>query len=108
MPTGGGNNDTRIWHGQTRVEDYEAHIEFLRERAISDYQSTPGFVKLVFLRTIKWDIGHFTLITFWENLEVIKSFVGEDYEKAKCYSEDKDFLLELEEKVTHYEVFAES
>ncbi len=32
----------------------------------------------------------------------------EEYEKAKYYPEDKDFLLKFEENVTHYEVFAES
>ena len=97
----------RIWHGRTRAEDYEAYTEFLKERAIPDYQSTKGFVRLVFLRNIRGDEGHFTLITFWENLEVIKHFAGEDYEKAKYYPEDQDYLLEFEEKVTHYEVFAQ-
>ncbi len=24
----------RIWHGRTRLEDYEAYTEFLKERAI--------------------------------------------------------------------------
>lgn len=41
------------------------------------------------------------------NLEVIKNFAGEDFEKAKYYPEDKKYLLEFEEKVIHYEVFAE-
>ncbi len=98
----------RIWHGRTRVEDYEAYTRFMKDRAIPDYQSTKGFVKLVFLRNISGDAGHFTLITFWESLEVIKNFAGEDFEKAKYYPEDKSYLLEFEEKVTHYEVFAES
>ncbi len=97
----------RIWHGRTKAEDYEAYTEFLKERAIPDYRETKGFVRLVFLRSIKGNEGHFTLITFWENLEVIKNFAGEEYEKAKYYPEDKDFLLEFEAKVTHYEVFAE-
>ena len=97
----------RIWHGKTKVEDYEAYTAFLKERAIPDYQGTPGFVKLFFLRNIQGNEGHFTLVTFWENLEVIKNFAGEDYEKAKYYPEDEDFLLEFEETVTHYEVFAE-
>ena len=97
----------RIWHGQTKAEDYETYTEFLKDRAIPDYRSTKGFVRLVFLRTIRENEGHFTLITFWESLEVIKNFAGEDYEKAKYYPEDKDFLLEFEERVTHYEVFAE-
>ncbi|MBW2149760.1 MAG: antibiotic biosynthesis monooxygenase [Deltaproteobacteria bacterium] len=98
----------RIWHGRTRAEDYEAYTEFLRDRAIPDYQSTKGFIRLTFLRNIRGNEGHFTLITFWENLEVIKNFAGEDYEKAKYYPEDDGFLLEFEENVVHYEVFAEA
>ena len=98
----------RIWHGRTKVEDYEAYTGFLKERAIPDYRKTKGFVRLIFLRNIIGNEGHFTLITFWENIEVIKNFAGEDYEKAKYYPEDKNFLLEFEEKVAHYELFAES
>jgi len=97
----------RIWHGRTKAEDYEAYTDFLRNKAIPDYQSTKGFIKLVFLRNTKEDERHFTLITFWEDLDAIKNFAGEDYEKAKYYPEDKDYLLEFEERVTHYEVFAE-
>ncbi len=97
----------RIWNGKTRIEDFEEYTEFMKSRAIPDYKKTKGFVKLTFLRNTNDDIGHFKLITFWENLEVIKNFAGEDFEKAKYYPEDEKFLLEFEEKVTHYEVFAE-
>ncbi len=97
----------RIWHGRTRVSDYEAYTEFLKVKAIPDYRNTNGFVKLVFLRNTRENVGHFTLVTFWENLEVIRNFAGEDIEKAKYYPEDDNFLLEFEEKVNHYEVFAE-
>ncbi len=98
----------RIWHGRTNIEDFESYTEFLKERAIPDYRDTPGFIKLVFLRNISEGAGHFTLITFWEDLDVVRNFAGEDFEKAKYYPEDRDFLLEFEEKVTHYEVFAEA
>ncbi len=97
----------RIWHGRTRAEDYDAYTEFLKQKAIPDYSGTPGFVRLVFLRRLEGDEGHFTLITFWESLDAIKNFAGEEYDKAKYYPEDKEFLLEFEEKVQHYEVFAE-
>ena len=96
----------RIWHGTTRKEDLEDYTTFMKVKAIPDYEKTTGFVKLTFLRRIENDIGHFTLITFWKNLEAIKNFAGEDYEKAKYYEEDKIYLLEFEEKVIHYEVFA--
>ena len=97
----------RIWHGKTRIVDYERYTEFMKAKAIPDYQKTDGFIKLTFLRTIEDNEGHFTLITFWKNLEVIKNFAGADFEKAKYYNEDKEFLLEFEEKVKHYEVFAD-
>ncbi len=97
----------RIWHGITEVFHYEAYTEFLKSTAIPDYQKTPGFVRLTFLRRIEEDVAHFELITFWEDLEVIKNFAGEDYEKAKYYPEDTDFLLEFEERVRHFEVFAD-
>ena len=97
----------RIWHGRTRAKDYEAYTTFLKERAIPDYSNTEGFIRLIFLRTLRNGEGHFTLITFWENIEAIKKFAGEEYEKAKYYPEDEDYLLEFEERVEHYEVFAE-
>ena len=96
----------RIWHGSTKAEEYEEYTFFMKSKAISDYKKTEGFVKLTFLRRIEGDIAHFNLITFWENLNVIKNFAGDDYEIAKYYSKDKEYLLEFEEKVIHYEVFA--
>ncbi len=97
----------RIWHGKTRIADYEQYTDFLKEVAIPDYEKTVGFMGLTFLRNIHEEAGHFTLITYWRNLEVIKNFAGEDFEKAKYYPEDDDFLLEFEEEVQHHEVFSE-
>ena len=97
----------RIWHGRTKADDFEAYTSFMKSVAIPDYQKTTGFVKLSFLRRIEGEIAHFTLITYWENLDVIKNFTGPDYEVAKYYPKDKTYLLEFEERVTHFEVFAE-
>ncbi len=97
----------RIWHGRTHASHYEEYSEFLRKVAIPDYSKTDGFVRLTFLRRLEGDVAHFTLITFWENLQVIRNFAGDDYEKAKYYPEDEHYLLEFEEKVVHYEVFAD-
>ena len=96
----------RIWHGKTSAPNFEAYTSLLKEIAIPDYMKTTGFRGLNFLRNIIGDEGHFNLITYWENLDVIKNFAGDDFEKAKYYPEDKDYLLEFEEKVQHFEVFA--
>ncbi len=96
----------RIWHGKTHIDKYEIYTEFVKRVAVPDYKSTPGFIDLRFLRNIQGSEGHFQLITYWADLNAIKRFAGEEYEKAKYYPEDSDFLLEFEEKVQHFEVFA--
>ena len=54
------------------------------------------------------EITHFITLTFWDSLDAIRGFAGEDVERAKYYPEDSDFLLEFEPKVVHYEVVGQS
>jgi len=96
-----------MWHGKTSSEYFEEYSTFIKERAIPDYQKTKGFVRLSFLRRLEGDVAHFQLLTYWENLEVIKGFAGDEYELAKYYPQDEKYLLEFEKRVVHYEVFAQ-
>jgi hypothetical protein len=43
-------------------------------------------------------------LTHWSDLEAIKGFAGAAVETAKYYPEDREFLLEPEPAVVHYEV----
>jgi len=97
----------RIWEGKTKVEDLDAYTKFMKDRAIPDYKNTRGFVKLTFLKRSDDKYAYFKLITFWKDLEVIKNFAGIDFEKAKYYPEDKNYLLDFPDKVIHYKVFSE-
>lgn len=97
----------RIWKGTTKIEHLEAYTRFMKIRAIPDYKKTKGCVKLIFLKRTDNEFAYFNLITFWKDFEVIENFAGADIEKAKYYDEDKNYLIDFPEKVTHYEVFAE-
>lgn len=97
----------RIWRGKTSIENYDAYSEFLIKTAIPDYKNSIGFKSLTFLRKKTGSEANFLLITYWENIEAIKSFAGKNFEKAKYYLEDKNYLLEFDENVIHYEVFKE-
>ena len=98
----------RIWHGRVPASKAKAYREFLNTRAISDYQSVEGNISVHILERKEGDITHFITLTFWKDLDSIKAFAGEDVDTAKYYSEDKDFLLEFEPKVVHYEVVGHS
>lgn len=48
--------------------------------------------------------AEFLLISLWDSMEAIKLFAGPDADKAVYYPEDKEYLLELEPRVAHYDV----
>ena len=97
----------RIWHGRTSSGKAAAYLRFLRERAIPDYRATPGNISAMVLQRHEGDVTHFITFSVWESLDAIRGFAGDDIEKARYYDEDKDFLLELEPHVTHYEAWEE-
>ena len=96
----------RIWHGVTdaaRAEEYAAYLERTGAR---ECRATQGNRGVYVLRRIKGDRAEFTFISLWDSFDAIRRFAGEDYEKAHYYPEDRDFLVELEPFVDHYEVLA--
>jgi heme-degrading monooxygenase HmoA len=97
-----------MWHGRVPISKAKAYREFLNTRAIPDYRSVEGNISVHILERNEGDITHFITLTFWRDMESIKAFAGEDVEVAKYYPEDKDFLLEFEPKVVHYEVVGQS
>ncbi|MCI0706580.1 MAG: antibiotic biosynthesis monooxygenase [Ignavibacteriae bacterium] len=94
----------RMWRGRVPAAKADSYNEYLKKTGFADYQATPGNKGVLALRRIKGDEAEFLLITLWDSYESIKKFAGEDYEKARYYAEDKDFLLEFEEHVSHFEV----
>ena len=98
----------RMWHGRVPASKAGAYRQFLNGRAIPDYRSVPGNISVQVLERQEGDITHFITLTFWDNLESIRAFAGDDLEKAKYYPEDADFLLEYEPRVVHYEVVGRS
>jgi heme-degrading monooxygenase HmoA len=98
----------RIWTGNTDIIHLETYSEFLKHVAIPDYENTPGFRGLMFLRNHDDIQAHFKLITYWEDINAIKNFTGPEFKKAKYYPEDKNFLLHFNEEAEHYEVFVKT
>ncbi|HXD12358.1 MAG TPA: hypothetical protein VN653_19965, partial [Anaerolineales bacterium] len=99
---------TRMWHGRVPTSKAKAYRDFLNARAIPDYQSVAGNLSVHTLERTEGEITHFISLTFWQDLDSIRAFAGEDLETAKYYPEDQDFLLEFEPNVVHYEVVGHS
>lgn len=96
---------TRIWHGITKAHHAEEYRKYVEETGMKEYRTIKGNLSAKMLRRIEGDQCHFYTVTEWDSYESIVRFAGKDYEKAKYYPDDSKYLLEFEEKVTHYETF---
>jgi heme-degrading monooxygenase HmoA len=94
----------RSWHGSVPSAKANDYHQYLLATGLKDYAAVKGNRGVVLLKREEENITHFQTLTFWNSIEDIKEFAGEDYEKARYYPEDKDYLLEFELLVTHFEV----
>jgi len=97
---------TRIWHGKTKKEDADIYLQYVIDTGIKDYLKSEGNLNVQIWQMDEEDITHILTVTNWNDLDSIKGFAGNDFEKAKYYPEDETYLLELEEKVKHYKTFS--
>jgi len=98
----------RMWHGRVKTSKAGAYRGFLNERAIPDYQTAPGNISVHILERQDGEVTHFLTLTFWQSMDAIAGFAGDNPEVAKYYPEDQDFLIEFEPTVVHYEVVGHS
>lgn len=96
----------RMWHGRTAAERADEYQRFLEQRAIPDYRRIEGNRHAAVFRRDEGDVTHFVTFTIWDSFEAIRAFAGDDIDLAKYYDEDREFLLEFEPNVVHYELAA--
>jgi heme-degrading monooxygenase HmoA len=94
----------RMWHGMVPKAKASEYLDYMRTVAIPDYRSIPGNRGAWSLHREDGDVVHFQMLSFWDDIEAIKAFAGEDFKLAKYYDFDREFLIELEPHVLHYEL----
>jgi heme-degrading monooxygenase HmoA len=94
----------RIWRGAVRREDADAYGKYIEDTGLAGYVETPGNRGAWLLRRDEGDRTEFITFTFWESLDAVRSFAGDDVEAAVYYPEDDRYLIERDGRVKHYEV----
>lgn len=94
----------RTWRGATKAEDAEAYLEYLHQTGFAEFRKVPGNRGAMGFRRIVGDRAEFIVLSLWESEDAIRQFAGEDIERAVFYPEDDRFLIERENRVSHYEV----
>jgi heme-degrading monooxygenase HmoA len=94
----------RMWRGWTRREDSDAYTAYVEETGIAAYRATAGNRGAWILRRDDGDRTEFVTLTFWDSLDAVRGFAGDDVEQAVFYPEDDRFLVDRETTVTHWHV----
>lgn len=94
----------RMWHGRTPADKADRYVDYLEQTGLKEYRETPGNQGVQILRRVNGGVATFLLVTWWDSYDAIRAFAGDDIERPVYYPEDKEFLLELEDHVDHYEL----
>lgn len=94
----------RIWRGWAapqRADDYQRHYETeVREHLTA----VGGFRGAQLLRREEGEEIAFTSITWFADLDAVRGFAGDDYERAVIEDAARAALSRWDERVSHHEV----
>jgi len=97
----------RIWRGRTLASKADEYERYLNANGVAKIRTTPGNRGVTVLRRTDGDKTEFEVISIWESIEAVKNFAGADYQKAVILPRDREYLLEVEPNVLHYEILTD-
>lgn len=93
----------RIWHGWTAPANADAYENLLRTKILPGIKQAHDCKGIhLFRRTAGNEVEFITLL-FFDSLDVIRKFAGEDYEVAVVPPEARKLLARFDERSQHYE-----
>jgi heme-degrading monooxygenase HmoA len=94
----------RIWRGATAADRAGEYLQYIRDTGVSDYRNTPGNHGVQILTRTHDGRTDFTILSYWDSMDAIKAFAGDDPEVSRYYPEDDEYLIEKYPNVEHHEV----
>jgi heme-degrading monooxygenase HmoA len=96
----------RIWHGYTTPENADAYETLIRTEIFHgiENRNIEGFKDIQLLRRPLNDETEFITIMRFDNLDAVKKFAGDDYEKAVVPAKAQEILKRFDATSQHYEL----
>lgn len=98
----------RIWHGWTRPENADAYERLLRTEIFAGIarRAIPGYRGIDLLRRAVEQGEEFVTVMWFDSLEAVRAFAGENCEVAVVPPEARALLARFDARSAHYEVVA--
>jgi heme-degrading monooxygenase HmoA len=92
----------RIWRGRTTAEKADAYAEYLLETGVRPLAEKALGAQM--FREDRQGESEFVTISYWESVEAMSRFAGEDPRRIHHLERDAEFLIELPESVQILEI----
>jgi heme-degrading monooxygenase HmoA len=93
----------RIWHGWAARGEADAYEALLRHEVLPSIERIDGYRGAYLLRTDGPEV-EFVTVTFWETIDALQRFAGDDYERAVVPPQGRALLTRFDERSRHYDV----
>ena len=95
----------RTWRGWVASDRAQEYVAYLDKTGLAEYADTPGNAGAhCLLRDLGDGRTEVVTLSFWESMEAVERFAGNDASRAVFYPEDDYFLIDRETTVTHFDV----
>jgi antibiotic biosynthesis monooxygenase (ABM) superfamily enzyme len=100
---------TRIWHGWTAPKNADAYEALLQEEIFVGIQNRnlPGYHGIHLFRREVGDEVEFITLMWFDSLEAVRLFAGQDYQVAVVPPKARLLLKRFDQRSQHYQVRAE-
>ena len=99
----------RIWHGWTTPENADAYESLVRSEVIPGIiaKNIPGFRGMHLLRRALEAEVEFITVMWFDVIENVQAFAGEDYEVAYVPPAAREVLARFDARSQHYDVVSD-
>ena len=97
---------SRIWHGYTTPGNADIYESLLKDEiivAIKD-KEIPGFQEIQVFRRELGDEVEFVTVMWFDSLDAVRAFAGDDYEAAVVPAKAREVLSRFDGRSQHYDV----
>jgi hypothetical protein len=96
----------RIWHGWATKENADEYESIVRGQVIPGIEAMhiPGFQHIDLMRRDHGNEVEFLTAMWFDDIDSIKAFVGEDYEVSHVPAEARAVLARFDHRSVHYAV----
>ena len=100
---------SRIWHGYTNQTNADAYENLLKSEIFTGIgdRHIRGYRGIHLLRRSIGDTVEFITIMWFESIEAVREFAGDDYQQAVVPPAARALLSRFDERSQHYDVRTE-